>query len=159
MKKSRGTEIKLDELSSVNVVFGTIDKNNPKTIYVRITAWANPINYEDDLNYNSIIGKIDKRVRTTLFNELDGKVFSKTDYLTDTDMRESGISKGKSSFISCEITLYQINHFLITSQLVDDELNKLSTKVIKNGFLENEYFKFYHNKKNAKLKLKESLII
>lgn len=159
MKKSRGTEIKLDDLSHINVVFGTTDKNNPKTIYIKLSAWGNPIGYKDDIDYKKVIRKIDKKIRTLLYKELDGILFNDNVYFVDMDMRESGIINDKSSFMSCEITLRQKNHYLLNSDLINNELNKLSSKIIKNVFLENEFFEFYRSKKIAKLKLKQSLII
>ena len=37
------------------------------------------------------------------------------------DMRESGITNKKSSFMSCEITLYQFNNYLLTTDILKNE--------------------------------------
>lgn len=158
MKNSRGTEIKIDDFTHLGVVFGSIDKNNPKTIYIKISAWGNPIDFDEGMDYSAIIRRIDKKVRTVLYNNLDDKLINKETYMVDMDMRQSGIIADKSSFMSCEITLQQFNNYLITSEVINTELTRLTSAIIEDVFLHNEHFKFYENKKDAKKKLKESLI-
>jgi len=149
MRYNRGTEFNLAQYKNINVVVGTIDKFNPRTIYIRISGWGNPINYDGTLDYRSVIRKLDKEIRVILYNDL-GNNFNKSMSMVDFDMRESGISKNKSSFMSCEITLFQINNYLIDSKEISKEMNEVIKNVLNDVFINNKYFKFFKKKKSAK---------
>tara|TARA_R110000796_G_scaffold58413_5_gene134896 strand:- start:4716 stop:5183 length:468 start_codon:yes stop_codon:yes gene_type:complete len=149
MKYNRGTEIILTKFKSLNVVIGTIDKHSPKTLYIRISGWGNPINYYEDNNYKSIIRNFDKKIRANLFRELKSE-FNKMMTMVDLDMRDSGIVDNKSSFMSCEITLFQTNNYLLDSDEIIKEVNRIIKIVIDDVFENNKYFKFFKKKKTAK---------
>ena len=155
MKYNRGTELKLTKNDDLNVTIGAIDKYNPRTIYIRISGWGNPIDFDENIDYKSIIRKLNKKIRTILFNGL-GNNFKKNMFMVDLDMRESGISNNKSSFMSCEITLYQSNNYLIESKEISNEINNIIKKVIEDVFETNGYFEFFKKKKYAKQSLIET---
>tara|TARA_R110000851_G_scaffold172050_3_gene318390 strand:- start:535 stop:993 length:459 start_codon:yes stop_codon:yes gene_type:complete len=150
MKNSRGTEININEYPHLNVVFGSIDKNNPKTLYVKISAWGKTIDYDSDTDYGSVIRQINKKIRTISYKEIDNSVFNKDMNMVYLDIRESGILDDKPSFMSCEITLQQNNNYLITSELIDNALRGLTSHIINGVFLINKHFKFYKNKVDTK---------
>jgi len=154
MEYSRGTELKINKHNNYNVSFGAMNKSRPKSLYVKISAWGNPTS-EDNENYRRVIRKITKRVKTYLYNNTNQNKFDIDKTMVDLDMRESGINYGKSSFMSCEITLYQHNHHLLRSNIMMKELNQIANDVIKNVFIKDEHFKFYKKKNEAKLKLKK----
>lgn len=158
MKYNRGTELNLKQYKNLNVVLGTIDKYNPRTLYIRISGWGNPIDYDDNIDYKSVIRKFNKKIRTILFNEL-GDIFNRSMSMVDLDMRESGINDNKSSFMSCEITLFQVNNYLIDSNEITEEINKIVNRVLDDVFKANDYFQFFKKKKSAKESLIESLIV
>lgn len=153
MAYSRGTELKVKNFKNYNIVFGAMNKNKPKSIYIKISAWGNP-KLDNEINYRSIIRKINKRVKTILFNNLNEDKFNINKTMVDLDMRDSGIAYGKSSYMSCEITLYQHNHHLLKSEIIQDELNLIVDEIIKGSFNKNEHFTFYKKKSEAKIKLK-----
>lgn len=155
MDYSRGTELKMNKYNNYNVAFGAMNKNKPKSLYIKISAWANPMT-DDSENYRRIIRKITKRVKTHLYNNTNQTKFDIDKTMIDLDMRESGISYGKSSFMSCEITLYQYNHHQLRSSIMMNELNQITDDIIKNVLVKNEYFTFYKKKNEAKLKLKKA---
>jgi len=153
MADSRGTELKVKDFKNYNVVFGAMNKNKPKSIYIKVSAWGNP-KLENDINYRSVIRKINKRVRTLLYRTLNNDKFDVNKTMVDLDMRDSGITYGKSSYMSCEITLYQHNYHLLKSEIIQDELNSIVDEIIKESFNKDEHFKFYKKKSAAKIKLK-----
>lgn len=153
MKYNRGVEILMEVHDTLNVIYGSIDKDNPKSIYIRFSGWGNPIDYSEYNDYNKIIRKFDKKLRSFLFNEVNGEIFNNKLNIVDFDMRESGIINNKSSFMSCEITLSQINNYTLDDKIIDDEINYLVDKILKNIFYENVHFKFYKEKKVAKEEL------
>ncbi len=148
MTYNRGTEIKLESFKDLNVTFGSIDKHNPKTIYLRISGWCNTINYYNDNNYKTIIRKFHKEIRTSLFKELNNK-FNKSMTMVDLDIRESGITNGKSSFMGCEITLHQINKLPLDSDEIYLEINRVLRNLIEDVFKRNKHFEFFKKKKTA----------
>ena len=155
MKYNRGTEIVLNNFKSFNVVIGAIDKYNPKTFYIRFSGWGNPINYDYDNNYKSIIRGFTKKIKSELFRSLSTN-FNKTMTMVDLDMRDSGIVNNKSSFMSCEITLFQINNYLLDSDEISKEINQIIKFILDDIFESNKYFKFYKKKKTAKISLKKT---
>lgn len=148
--KNRGTEIKIDTVKNFNVVFGTMDKKNPKSIYIKITAWGTPKN--SVLDYNRQIQQLSKSVKRTMFTQLNNDKFEGHRTLVDLDMRVSGVSYGKDSFMGCEITLFQKNNYLLNSDNMLDDLNDVVNDVIKKVFKSNP--DFYFSKKKVKLKSK-----
>ena len=149
MRYNRGTEMTLNNINTLNVVVGSIDKNNPKSIYIRFSGWGNPIKYSENNDYKTIIRNFDKKIRTNLYNNLT-PYFIKGMTLVDLDMRDSGIIKNKSSFMSCEITLYQLNNYSIDSNELSTDINQLIKIILKNVFEDNQHFKFFKKKKSAK---------
>jgi len=155
MKYNRGTELEIDINDNLNVVFGTIDKHTPKTVYIRISGWGNPIDYDDENDYSSIIRKYDKRIKTYLYKNSNLDILNNIS-MVDMDMRESGIAQNKSSFMSCEITLFQKNLQLLTDDSLNNELIKLSKHICDEIINRDIYFNFFKKKTNAKKELTEA---
>lgn len=156
MEKTRGTELIMDISENMNVVFGSVDKNNPKTIYIKFSAWANTIDFDEDIEYKTIIRRLAKEIKRYIYFNLDEELFKKDMTMVDMDMRESGITNNKSSFMSCEVTLYQINNFLLDEERITAELSKLCQHVCDKIYDEDLYFKFFKQKKQAKKKLQKA---
>ena len=146
MKHTRGTELKIEEFDNLKVVFGTIDKNNPKSLYIKISGWGIPIQYSEENNYKIIISKISKRIKRLLYTSLNSS-FDKNIFIVDMNMRESGISKDKPSFMSCEITLYQKTNYSLKDEHISKLLNNIVSDIINDIFVDNEHFHFNKNKK------------
>lgn len=153
MAYSRGTEIKINSIKNYNVTIGTIDKNNPNSLYIKITAWGNPI-IDDSKNYRIIIRKLNKRLKTHFHLNLDSSLFKVDKTMVDLDMRESGVKYGKSSFLNCEITLFQLNSHSLNSDIIINSLTNVVNKIVYEILDKDEYFKFYKKKSIANTKLK-----
>ena len=66
----RGKEMKVETKYQYNVVSGTVDNKNPKSVYIQISAWGKP--KESDVEgYDTIIRNKSKRVKRKLFEVLD----------------------------------------------------------------------------------------
>ena len=145
----RGKEIKMNLSDNFNIVCGTEDNKNVKSIYINLSAWGEPTK-EDETNYDRVISRLAKCVKQSTYNYLkenyaDRFLVDRT--IVDLDMRESGISFGKRSFMNCEITVYQKE----SSESINDEITLgILTKIIQSSVAcldDFEYFKF-HQKKN-----------
>ena len=144
-----GKQFKNDNHNNYNVTFGCVDNKNPKSVYINISAWAEPLHQNDEVNYTRVIKDINKKLKQDLFNFFNFEL--KTDFLkhntiVDLDIRESGIKFGKRSFMSCEITLFQENEIPINSEEMKLSLNNVISKVINDIFEKDKNFK-YHKKK------------
>ena len=70
----RGKEMKVETKYQYNVVSGTVDNKNPKSVYIQISAWGKP--KESDVEgYDTIIRNKSKRVKRKLFEVLDKEHF------------------------------------------------------------------------------------
>jgi hypothetical protein len=144
MKK--GKEIKIETPYQYNVVSGTIDNKNPKTIYIQISAWGKPKNNNIE-SYEPIIKQKSKRVKKKLFEVLDEKEFYKNVSIIDFNMASSGISYDKKSFMSVELTLFKKEPFLpVNSEQMLPIIKKISEKIISEVFESDEDFEFYERK-------------
>lgn len=141
-----GKQVKLELFKNYKITAGTIDNKNPKAMYVTISAWGQPKDV-NDINYSYIIKNMNKKIKTILFNKLDRNLFNVNRCIVDLDMRDSGITYNKKSYMNCEITLFKLNDFKIQNKKIKDEINKILENIILDIFEESEYFEFHKNKK------------
>ena len=143
-----GKQIKIENDTNYNITYGCVDNKNPKSVYINITAWVEPLSEEEE-NYNKIIKNVNKKIRQTVYNFLlndNSTKFLKDKTIVDLDLRESGIKFGKRSFMSCELTLFQDGEISINSDIMKRNLNTISSLVIEETFDKDVDFK-YHKKK------------
>jgi hypothetical protein len=147
MLKGRGKEIELEISDNYNVLIGTVDNKNPKSIYYKISCWGQPISDDDTIDYSRVVYRFAKNIKSYVYSEIDCEVFDCDITILDFDMRVSGVKYGKKSFMSCEITLFQINELPITSDKIKDVSEVLLNKLLKYMYDSNEYFEFQKKKK------------
>lgn len=145
MISKTGKQLMMDKQENFNVITGTVDNKKPKSLYVNISAWAEP-QIEGELNYKNIIRNLNKKIKSKLHSHIDNKVFQSNKNIIDFDMRESGITFGKRSYMSCEITLFQIHSFKIQEKIIQDSLNELVNKLIEEVFDTDIYFTYHKTK-------------
>ena len=142
----RGKEMKVETQYQYNIVSGTVDNNNPKSVYIQISAWGKPKSNGIE-NYEPIIRNKSKRVKRKLFEVLDGKHFYSGKSIVDFNMASSGINYGKKSFMSVEMTLFKKEPLLpINSEEMVPLVKDISEKIIKDVFEKDETFDFYKRK-------------
>lgn len=142
----RGKEMKVETKYQYNVVSGTVDNKNPKSVYIQISAWGKP--KESDVEgYDTIIRNKSKRVKRKLFEVLDKEHFHTKKSIVDFNMASSGINYGKKSFMSVEMTLFKKEPFLpVNSENMMPIVKNISEKIITDVFEKDENFKFYKRK-------------
>ena len=139
MITKKGKQLMVKNHANYNIVTGTVDNKNPKALYVSISAWADPLN-EGIINYGSVIKKLTKRIKKELHDNLDLELFNPERSIIDFDMRESGITYGKRSYMNCEITLYQKHGFKLQEKEIQKSLNQILGDIICNVFDNHCYF-------------------
>ena len=138
--------MKLETQYQYNIVSGTVDNKNPKSVYIQISAWGKPKN-SDIENYEPIIRDKSKRVKKKLFEVLNDDYFYSTKSIVDFNMASSGINYGKRSFMSVEMTLFKKEPLLpINSEEMVPLVKDISEKIIKDVFEKDETFDFYKRK-------------
>ena len=142
----RGKEMKVETKYQYNVVSGTVNNKNPKSVYIQISAWGKP--KESDVEgYDTIIRNKSKRVKRKLFEVLDKEHFYTKKSIVDFNMASSGINYGKKSFMSVEMTLFKKEPFLsVNSEKMMPIVKNISEKIITDVFEKDENFKFYKRK-------------
>lgn len=146
MKRGKEITVKIDP--KYKVILGTVDNNNPKSVYITITSWGELIDdvYED---YEKVINKKRKRVKRELNTILsECSKFHKDKSIVDFNMASSGITKDKRSFMSVELTLFQKGNLLkVNTPKISEPLTKISKHLLEHVFNTDEDFN-YHKKKN-----------
>ena len=145
--KKRGKEITLDVDSSYKVRLGTVDNKNPKSIYISLCAWGEPMKETENINYNSVISNLRKQIKHNINSTIDVNDFHTDKYIVDLDMRSSGISDGKRSFMACEITLFQKNNISVTKPKMINTATDIVKNVIGSCLEKQEHFTFFKTKK------------
>ena len=141
-----GKEIKLELLNNYKTKIGTVNNKESKSLYINLTAWGQLKELDENLNYDYFLSNIRKKIKQKLNNSLNEELFHSNKYIVDLDMRTSGLSLEKRSFMSCEITLFQENEVSINSDSMKKDLNIISSLVIDETFEKDKDFK-YHKKK------------
>jgi len=142
----RGKEITLDINSNYKIKIGTVDNKNTKSIYINLSAWGKLNNEDDSINYDGVINKLRKQIKHNINSNLNSEDFHQNKYIVDLDMRSSGISIQKRSFMSCEITLYQKNNISVNKPKIINYATSIARNVIIDCLDKQNYFTFYKTK-------------
>lgn len=143
MKK--GKTSKIAGFKTAKVLYGTVDSINFRSLYLNIQTWVEPI--KDSENWNRIVQNLSRTIKHVVHDCLDRNLFDDK-FIVDLDLRSSGISLGKKSFLNLEINLYLKEEGLdFKSSILKETLKKLSKDIFQNGFLESKYFNFYLTKR------------
>lgn len=98
-----GKTVKLGKYKDFTVKYGTTDFRDFRSIYISMQSWLEP--KKESGGWRSIIGNMGRDLKLGL-NELCRELPFNDRYIFDLDIRDSGISMGKRSFMDLEITMY-----------------------------------------------------
>ena len=142
-----GKEIKLDLLENYKTKIGTVNNKESKSIYINLSAWGELDGLDENLNYEYFLSNLRKKIKQKLNNYLDQDLYYNNKYIVDLDMRTSGLSVEKKSFMSCEITLFQKRHYPLNNPKIIDSTKSIIYDVVKNCLENNSVFTFHKRKK------------
>lgn len=140
MKQERLNSEKKIKHDFFNVKLGTINKNNPSTVYVNGSVFISPLlnkeNYDNDIN--EIKNNFNKIIKSELkiSNLFDNK------FICDFDVRTSGIKPNKKSFLSFQYHLKQNKNNIMkldilknnVNQMINTVLNELEKNILEHDF-------------------------
>lgn len=135
-----GKEKKLFRTDSFRVKYGTIDATRLNAVYIDIESWIQP---KELINFDSNIRITRRNIINDLTSRID-KEFFNDNFIVDLDLRSSGMSLSKKSFMFIEVTVYPKNVHKFNSELLMKKIKEVSTVVI--NVVEKNNFKFYSKK-------------
>ncbi len=135
-----GKEKKLFKNNHFRVKYGTIDAAKLGAIYIDIESWVQPT---EIVNFDSNIRLIRKKIHNKLSETID-KDFFYDNFIVDLDLRSSGLSLTKKSFMFIEVTVYPKTAHKFNSDILKEKMLEISTIVI--GVVQNNKYKFHSSK-------------
>ena len=141
MKK--GKSVKLNLYSPIKSVYGTVDSKNLKSLYINIQSWVTP-KFEHD-NWNRIVCNLSRDIKHSVYNSINTELF-KEQSIVDLDLRTSGISHGKKSFLNLEVNLYTNQEMDFKSIEIKNSVKQIIKNIFKENVIHNKYFEFSPSK-------------
>jgi hypothetical protein len=142
MKK--GKTSRLIGYSNAKVIYGTIDSVELKSVYINIKSWVKP-KIEGD-NWKRVVLNFDRSLKHLILECLNKKMFNEK-FVLDLDLRNSGISYNKKSFMNLEITLFMLDAKVdFKSKKLKSSLKEITDTIYLFEFLNNKYFEFHLTK-------------
>ena len=130
--------------------YGTVDSKNLKSIYINVQSWVEPKKSID--GWVREVSYLNKLIKQLLLEITDKFIFYNK-FIVDLDLRTSGITLGKRSFMNLEITLYTKTELDFKSIKLKNEIKKIISCVEKDIFEQSELFDFYLTKNDKQKNL------
>ena len=135
-----GKEKKLFKTDSFRVKYGTIDANKLNAIYIDIESWIQP---QELINFDSNVRITRKNILMKLKETIDNDLFLEN-FIVDLDLRSSGMTLNKKSFMFIEVTIYPKKYLKFNSDILIKKTKEIALDVI--SVIQKNNFKFYANK-------------
>ena len=143
MKKGKSCVVR--GYKQIKCSYGTVDSKNLKSIYLNIQSWVKPKTHEE--SWNRIVSVFNKNIKTNLIEIIDNELLNEK-FIVDLDLRTSGISVKKRSFMNLEVTLFLKKDIDFKSTELKNSIKNIINYVEKESFKKSKYFKFYLTKSN-----------
>lgn len=138
MKK--GKTSKIQGFNTSKIVYGTVDSINFKSLYLNLQTWVEPINEPE--NWTRVVLNLSRTVKHSVYETLDKDLFDDS-FIVDLDLRSSGLTLGKKSFMNLEINFFLNEEELdFKSKEIKENLKTIVTRIYDENFNNNDYFNF-----------------
>jgi len=141
MKKGKTSHI--HGFNFAKVTYGTVDSVNLKSIYLNIQTWVEPIKECD--NWTRTVLNMSRAIKHSVYESVNTDLFDNK-FIVDLDLRSSGISEGKKSFMNLEINLFTKQDGDFKCNEIKDSVKKILKRVYKDNILNNNHFNFSSTK-------------
>jgi hypothetical protein len=148
MKKGKSCVLK--GYKNFKTSYGTVDSKNLKSIYINVQSWVEPKKSID--GWVREVSYLNRLIKQLLLEITDKFIFYNK-FIVDLDLRTSGITLGKRSFMNLEITLYTKTELDFKSIKLKNEIKKIISCVEKDIFEQSELFDFYLTKNDKQKNL------
>lgn len=102
--KRLNKEYKLDVCNHIILKYGSVNKDNPQVVYVSGRCWVSP---QTDMDYESVVYEIEKKVRNTIKAFLMDGVNFDNKFILDFDINTDKMNKNDKKFLSFDLYLKQ----------------------------------------------------
>jgi hypothetical protein len=138
MKK--GKTSKIQGFSTSKIVYGTVDSINFKSLYLNLQTWVEPI--KEPENWTRIVLNLSRAIKHSVYETLNKELFDEN-FIVDLDLRSSGLTLGKKSFMNLEINFYLSSEEIdFKSKEIKENLKTIVTRIYEENFNNNNYFNF-----------------
>jgi len=142
MKK--GKTSKIQGFNTSKIVYGTVDSINFKSLYLNLQTWVEP--KKEPENWTRIVLNLSRAIKHSVYETLNRDLFDDS-FIVDLDLRSSGLTLGKKSFMNLEINFYLNQEELdFKSKELKDNLKNIVTRIYDENFNDNDYFNFHLTK-------------
>jgi hypothetical protein len=135
-----GKEKALFKNDSFRVKYGTIDASKLNALYINVESWVQP---NEIINFDNKIRIIRKDIISKLKENLD-RTFFHENFIVDLDLRSSGLSLNKKSFMFIEVTVYPKKFIKFNSEALTNQVTTLALQTI--DTVQKNNFKFFSKK-------------
>ena len=148
MKKGKSCVLK--GYKNFKTSYGTVDSKNLKSIYINIQSWVEPKKSLE--NWGREVSCLNRLIKQLLL-EISDKFIFHNKFIVDLDLRTSGITLGKRSFMNLEITLYTKTEIDFKSIKLKNEIKQIISYIEKDIFSQSELLNFYLTKNDKEKNL------
>jgi len=143
MKK--GKTSKIIGFKSAKVLYGTVDSINLKSIYLNIQTWVEP--KKEVENWSRVVLNLSRTIKHSIYDKIKSTHFDDK-FIVDLDLRSSGISTNKKSFMNLEVNFFLKDNVELgfKDNVIKDSLKDITSKIFQDNFKNNQFFKFYISK-------------
>tara|TARA_R100001591_G_C4325374_1_gene176656 strand:+ start:255 stop:686 length:432 start_codon:yes stop_codon:yes gene_type:complete len=122
---------------------GTVDSKNLKSLYIQFSSWVEPVS--ESSCWGCVVKNFKKSIKTEMSGLINLDNF-KPKVIVDLDLRSSGISLSKRSFMKCEITMFTNQKLSLKDKNLVTELELKTNRLINKETTSNKHFNFYSSK-------------
>ena len=109
-------------------------------MYLNLQTWVEPINEPE--NWTRVVLNLSRAVKHSVYETLDKELFDDS-FIVDLDLRSSGLTLGKKSFMNLEINFFLNEEELdFKSKEIKENLKTIVTRIYDENFNNNVYFNF-----------------
>lgn len=148
MKKGKSCVIK--GYRNFKCSYGTVDSKNLKSIYINIQSWVKPRVYNE--NWERTVSLFNKKIKNHIYEILNQFLYENK-IIIDLDLRSSGISLNKKSFMNLELTLFIKGETDFKSTKIKNSVKEIIDSISKGIMKNNELFTFHLTKTDKKVKI------
>jgi hypothetical protein len=142
MKKGKTSRIV--GFPQAKISYGTVDSKSLKSIYLNIQSWVTP--KEEFESSERLVSDLSKSIKNSVYEMLDRGIF-KEKYIVDLDLRTSGITYGKKSFMNLEITFFTNCEIDFKDPKIKFSLKRVCREIYQKNFMKSSIFDFTLTKK------------
>lgn len=130
-----GKERKLCLNENFRLKYGTVNFKDLKTIFLQVDSWVQPIN--EEIDFKKSVCFLKKVVYNSLSDNINRNIFA-SKFIIDLDLRTSGMSTSRRSFMNLEITLFMKSDIPFQSDVLKENaemlFNGITNKLEQNNF-------------------------